>query len=86
MEQKISIVPGNEQGSLNGGGSVVSDIEQASLELRLAEEEIFRGAVTDIKMRHKKKIFQVLLIAFGIALITGALYCQLIHCPLVRGI
>lgn len=83
MEQRACMVPYVGQ---VGNGNAISNIQQASLELRLAEMEFFRAAVKNIKGQHRKKILRTLLIAFGIALIMGVIYCQFIHCPFLRSI
>jgi len=64
------------------------NIEQATLELRLAEQSFFRDVVGDLRRRYRKQIFWTMVATiWGAAFMWGILICPLLHrfnrCPWV---
>ncbi|MBI4597861.1 MAG: hypothetical protein HY737_05615 [Candidatus Omnitrophica bacterium] len=63
------------------------DVEQANLELRLAEQSFFRGVVAGVRGRYRRLLMWTLVAATGVMLVWTFLACPALHhrigwCPM----
>lgn len=77
LQEALAVI--NQISKVNVQG-IISEIEQSSLELRLAEREFCKSVVRNLKQRNKKGIVRTAIICLLAASALGILYCQFIHC------
>lgn len=84
MDEVQCAVSGVNQISLDEAKSMISNIEQASLELRLVEHEFYKDIIQGLKRRYRKTIAHIVAMCIIAAATWGLIYCILIHCPMLR--